>query len=973
MFRAGGVVSSLSHVHHEVPLMLSFRRSASALAVVLFAGALSIPAVTAEAGPKPTRPAKAVKVDIDFQEFKLANGLRVIVHTDRKAPVVAVNVWYHVGSKNEPNGRSGFAHLFEHLMFQASENHKGEYFTPFEQAGATNQNGTTNQDRTNYFENVPTTALDMALWMESDRMGHLLGAIDQPVLDEQRGVVQNEKRQGENQPYGQAYQLLLAASYPDGHPYHHTTIGSMNDLNAAKLDDVKNWFKSWYGPNNAVLVLAGDIDLATAKAKVTRYFGDIAATAAVPKMKPQIAARTKTTRQEITDAVPQARVTRMWNVPQFGTVDADQLRLLAHVLGGARASRLDRRLVHLDKLVDSTSAYVQSAELGGLFFMSADIKQGVDPAAVEKAMDEELKKLLASGPTAEELAGARTVAKANFVRGIERIGGFGGKADALAQCAVFVGKADCFRTSLATIEKATPAALKAVGKKWLSKGDHVLLVKAGERKPLEEAPAVADLPPTKVPPAAKGLKTVKSDVDRSAGVPATATFPPLVFPRLERATLTNGLKVVLAARPGLPIVQLSLEVEGAGFASDPAKAQGTASFAMGMLGEGAGDYDALAFGDRVEALGASLGTGASLDGASIYLSALKENLDPSLALFADVLLRPRFEDKEVERVRAQWLAGIKQEKARPQTLTRRLVRPLLYGEGHPYGAPASGTGTEAAITGLKRDDLAAFVTTRLRPDTATLIVVGDTTLAEIQPKLERALAAWQATGAAKAAAAIPVVKLPAKPRVFLIDQPGAIQANVLVSQIMPSSKDPNAISLEIANSVLGGEFSSRLNMNLREDKHWAYGAYSGLADALGQRTWAASAAVQTDKTVDSIKEMKKEIEQYAAGKAPAKADEVSKIQNNEIRGLPGSYETAAAVMGTIGDIIRYGRPDDWAAQRAAKIQGLTVAQVNAAAGAIKPTAMTWVIVGDLKKIEQGVRGLNLGEVKVLDADGKVVR
>jgi len=948
--------------------MLNRLRSATALATLLTAALVGVQ--PAAAGPKGGKPAK-VAVDIPYAEFKLANGLRVLVHTDRKAPVVAVNVWYHVGSKEEPKGRSGFAHLFEHLMFQGSENHKGEYFEPFELAGATNQNGTTNTDRTNYFENVPTTALDMALWMESDRMGHLLGAIDQAALDEQRGVVQNEKRQGQNQPYGQTFELLQAASYPEGHPYHHTTIGSMNDLNAATLDDVKNWFKSWYGPNNAVLVLAGDIDVATAKEKVTRYFGDIAPTASVPKMKPMVAGRTTSTRAEITDQVPQTRLYRVWNVPQFGAAEADQLDLFAHVLGGARSSRLDRRLLHQDKLVDNVSATVWSSELGSMFLVQADIKQGVDPATVEKAIDEELKKLVADGPTADELAGAKTVAKAGFIRGIERIGGFGGKADVLAQCAVFTGKPSCFRDSLATTEKATAAQLKAVGKKWLSKGDHTLLIKPGERKPLEEAPAVTGLPPSKVAPPAKGLKTVKTDVDRSKGVPQTATFPDLVFPPLERATLSNGLKVVLASRPGLPLVQMSLEVAGAGVASDSAKAQGLASFAMGMLDEGAGDYDALALGDRIEALGANLGVGAGLDSATVYLSALKDNLDPSLGLFADVLLRPRLDAKEVERVRAQWLAGIKQEKARPQTLARRIGRVLLYGDGHPYANQPSGT--EAAVAAFTRQDLVEWVIRRLRPDAATLIVVGDTTLAEIQPKLEAALAGWKAPAGAAPAAAIPAVKLPAKPRVFLLDQPGAVQANILVGQLVPSSKDSGAVELEIANSVLGGEFSSRLNMNLREDKHWAYGSYSGLQDALGQRTWVASAAVQIDKTVDSMKELQKEIGQYVTGKVPAKPEEVAKIQSTEIRGLPGSYETAAAVMGTIGEIVRYGRPDDWAAQRAKKIAGLTPATVNAATAAFKPDSMTWIVVGDLSKIEAGIRALKLGDVKVLDADGKVVR
>jgi len=338
---------------------------------------------------------RGIAVDIPYEQFTLPNGLRVLVHTDRKAPIVAVNIWYHVGSKEEPLGRSGFAHLFEHLMFQGSENHKGEFFVPFEMVGATDQNGTTNTDRTNYFENVPTTALDVALWMESDRMGHLLGALDQGLLDEQRGVVQNEKRQGENNPYGQAFTMIAKATYPDGHPYHHTTIGSMNDLNAATLDDVKNWFKSWYGPNNAVLVLAGDIDLATAKDKVTKYFGDIKPTATVPKLKTAVAQRTTATRESATDNVPQTRIYKVWNVPQFGTVENTRLDLLQEVLAGSQASRLNKRLKFTDKSVDRVQSFVAGRELAGQFQIQVDVKPGTDASKVEAAIDEEIAKLLA--------------------------------------------------------------------------------------------------------------------------------------------------------------------------------------------------------------------------------------------------------------------------------------------------------------------------------------------------------------------------------------------------------------------------------------------------------------------------------------------------------------------------------------------------------------------------------------------------
>ena len=913
---------------------------------------------------------EVAEVDIAYEEFTLPNGLRVIVHEDHKAPIVAVNIWYHVGSKDEPKGRSGFAHLFEHLMFQASENHEGEFFTPFEMVGATDQNGTTNSDRTNYFQNVPTTALDMALWMESDRMGHLLGAVDQAALDEQRGVVQNEKRQGLNQPYGQVWEKLGEALYPEGHPYHHSTIGSMADLNAASLDDVKQWFRAWYGPNNAVLVLAGDIDVETAKRKVAKYFGDIPAGPTMAQPPVDVARRPADTREVMEDNVPQARVYRAWNVAAANTTDIDRLHLFSQVLGGSATSRLDKRLVHGDKLADSVSTFVGESQLGSNFLVMANVKEGVEPATIEAIIEEEVRKLVEEGPTAEELEQAKTVIRAGFIRGIERIGGFGGKADVLAACEVFAGDPGCFRDTLDTIEDTTAADLQAVGREWLGDGDHTLVVVPGERTPLAEDEAVTPAP-FDLPEVDPQYTTTESTVDRSAGVPVPDAFPDLKFPDLQRTTLSNGIGVILAERHDVPVVQMSFLFQG-GYKADPSDGLGTSSFAMGMLDEGAGDMGALEFRAAAEALGAQLGAGASLDGTSAYLSALKENLDPSLALFADMLQEPRFDQAEIDRVKASWIAGIKQEKARPNGAALRELPPLLYGEGHAYAIPFSGTGTEASIASLTRDDLVDYHHAWIRPSDATLVVVGDTTLGEVKPLLEKHFGDWNVTGDAPAPVDVARVDLPDQPRVFLIDQPGAVQANIFVGQLMPSTRDEGATELDIANAVLGGEFSSRLNMNLREDKHWAYGSYSFVSDAQGQRPWIAFAPVQIDKTVESLAELKREITEYATGATPPTAEEVAKIQATNIRGLPGAYETAGSVMGTIAGIVRYDRPDDYVLQRRAEIESLTPAQVAEAAAAIDPSALTWVVVGDLDTIEAPIRALDLGTVTIVDADGNPV-
>lgn len=936
------------------------RRALCSLALGLsIAGALLAPPLLA---------ADAPAVDIAHDSFTLPNGLRVVVHTDRKAPIVAVNIWYHVGSKDEPAGRSGFAHLFEHLMFQRSEHHDGEFFDPFRAVGATDQNGTTNTDRTNYFQNVPTTALDMALWMESDRMGHLLGAIDQAALDEQRGVVQNEKRQRENQPYGQVWEKLTRALYPASHPYGHSVIGSMNDLEAASLDDVRQWFHAWYGPNNAVLVLAGDIDVATAKEKVAKYFGHIPAGPTMAQPRTDVGKRAETTREVMQDKVPQPRIYRVWNVPEAGSAELDHLQMLGYVLGGAKSSRLDARLLHGEKLVDNISTMAGASQLGSNFYLVATVKDGVDPEKVEAIIDEEIARLVAEGPTADELERARTMIRAGFIRGIERIGGFGGKADVLAECAVYAGDPGCFREQLANVESATARDLMQAGARWLGDGSHTIVVEPGARTPLAEEPAAVP-EPFELPDPDPKYTTTPAAVDRSLGVPRTTEFPELKFPALQRATLRNGSTVILAERHEIPVVQLSYEFHG-GHSSDPEGGAGTADFALDLLDEGAAGIGALEFANRAEALGASLGAGAAQDGGNAYLSALKEHLDPSLALFADMLRRPNYDPAEIERIRATWIAGIRQQKAQPAGMAMRVLPALLYGETHPYGPP--GSGTEASISALDRDDLLAFHRRWVRPENATVIVVGDTTLEEIVPALDRHFGDWSGEGEAPAAVAVPQVPLPETPRVFLIDQPGAVQANIFVAQVAPPTTDPGAIALEMANGVVGGDFTARLNMNLREDKHWSYGARSSLGGALGQRQWTVSAPVQIDKTGESIAEIQRELAEFASGERPPTQAEVERVKAIQTLSLPGAYETAWSVMGTIGGIVRFGRPDDYVFQRKARVEAMTPAQVAEAARTLRPGALTWVVVGDLEQTEAPVRALGLGEVQVIDADGQPV-
>ncbi|MEZ5485078.1 MAG: pitrilysin family protein [Lysobacteraceae bacterium] len=892
--------------------------------------------------------AKSQTVDIPYETFTLDNGLRVVVHEDRKAPIVTVNVWYHVGSKDEKPGKTGFAHLFEHLMFQGSENYQDEFFKPFEKVGATGQNGTTWLDRTNYFQNVPTTALDMALWMESDRMGHFEGAITQELLDEQRGVVQNEKRQGENQPHGKFFETMQRYSFPEGHPYRWETIGSMDDLNAASLDDVKEWFAEYYGPNNAVLVLAGDIDVATAKQKAQQYFGDIPAGPPVDRIDTWVAPRSESRRVMMQDRVAQSRVAMSWNVAELGNPELVPLDLFASILGGGKTSRLYKRLVYTDQIADSASAGVMGFELASLFMIQADVKQGVDPAKVEQAIREELARLLRDGPTAAELERAQTAGRASLVRGVERVGGFGGKAQVLAQCMVYQDDPGCFRVEQQQADSATPVQLKQAANKWLSSGDLTIQT---------------DPFPT--------YSNADKGVDRSTGVPEVNEFPDLSFPALERATLKNGMEVILARRSSIPVVNVELLFD-AGYAADQGGKPGTASFTMDMLDEGSKTRGPLELAAEAESLGARLWAGASLDDAQVGVSALTGNLRPSLALLSDMVRNPAFDEAEFKRVQAQRLAGIAREKTQPASMAMRILPPLLYGDGHAYAMPMTGSGTEDALAAMTPDDLRQYQQNWLRPDNARLLVVGDTTLDAVLPELERAFGDWKAPATPKPVKRIDKVALPDAPRVFIMDKPGSVQSMIIAGELAPSTAAPNYLETETMNDVLGGTFTARLNMNLREDKSWAYGAYSFLVNALGQRPMMLWAPVQTDKTLDSIKEIQKELAAYIGDK-PATAEEIAKIKAKDVRSLPGQFETASAVLGAIEGMQLYGRPDDYVSTLKSRIEAQDDDAIRAAAREIiQPNRFTWVIVGDRSQIEQPIRELMGESVQVIDTDGKIV-
>ena len=949
----------LTRMSRRLPLMLGL----SALAFAPLGSAAQAAPATA-AAPAPLSSLVSA-VDIPYQEFRLPNGLRVIVNTDRKAPIVAVSVWYHVGSRFEPAGKTGFAHLFEHLMFYGSENADGPFFGRLEDIGATDWNGTTWFDRTNYFETVPTGALDRALFLESDRMGHLLGAVTQTKLDAQRGVVQNEKRMGENEPYGLVEYAQLAGMLPEGHPYRHSTIGSMADLNAASLADVQSWFKTHYGPNNATLVLAGDIDVPTAKAKVEKWFGNIASGPAPQDLDATVPTLDKDVEKVMHDNVAATRLYRNWIVPGVNSPDLQQLDLALSVFGGLGSSRLDNILVRDEKVAVAVKASIQPFEKLSMVEITVDVKPGQDPVAVGKRLDALLADYLAKGPSADEVLRAATQQLSGTIGGLEKVGGFSGKAVTLAEGAVYSDDPGKYKKDLAIYAAATPASVSAAARKWLGRPVFRLTVSPGERSAQDNALAGNA-------PSGSATMHPAHFRDPNGPAPKAGTPPPptkvaeppiepvkdLVFPPVERAKLSNGMSVVFSRRATVPVVKVSVAFD-AGNAADNRQKLGTAALTTALLDEGTTSRNSVQISEEQERLGAGISAANSMDATNVGLYALKPNLDASLGLLADIIRNPAFDPKEVERLRSQMLTRIAAEKTQPMAIAQRMLPPLLYGQAHPYGIPFTGSGTESGVKAVTRADLVAFHDTWMRPDNATIFATGDTTLAELLPLLEKRFGDWKAPALAKGAKLFRMDRMMRPSRIVLIDKPQSPQSMILAGQLTNKSGTDNPVTLITANEVLGGSTTSRLTMDLREAKGWAYGAGTGMPGVKETIPLLVYAPVQTDKTGESIIAARQDIKDFLTSKGTTQAERDQTI-NGQILSLPGSFETSSDLLSAMMRNNLLGRPDDYYATLPATYRAITAAQMDQAAReAINPDRLIWVVVGDAKLVKPQLDAVGL--------------
>jgi predicted Zn-dependent peptidase len=924
--------------------------------------ALLASAVTAQDTPRPAAEAAPLaelvqEVEIPFETFTLLNGLTTIVHTDRKAPLVGVTIYYRVGSKHEPRGRTGFAHLFEHLMFGGSENVEN-FDIPLEAAGSTSTNGSTWYDRTNYVETVPTGALDLALFMESDRMGYLLGAVTQDKLDKQRSVVQNEKRQGDNQPYGLVEYKLSDGLLPVGHPYRHSTIGSMADLEAASLTDVRQWFTGNYAPNNVVVALAGDIDAATARPIVERWFGDIPAGPEVRKVAAEPVALTAPVREEMTDQVPVTRVIRAWVGPELTSPDAVPLAVGLHVLGGLASSRLDNVLVRGEQLAVSVTASAQQHEQIDFLQAQMDVKPGIDAAVAEKRFDEVIAELVAEGPTQDEVTRAATQFVSSQIGSLEEVGGFSGKGATLAEGLLYAGDPAHYKAELERLAALTPAEVRDALQRWLGRPSYTLAVIPGERT--EDGALMGGwgdegtVPPPEPDPKAP-VEATRTAPPRQA--PPVAPVAELTFPEVEHARLSNGIEVTLARRMTIPKISLALTFD-AGTAADGAERAGTQSLMMELLKEGTTSRSTLEIAVEEERLGAAIGTGTSTDSSTVTMTALTANLVPSLELMADIARNPAFAPAEVARVKGQRLAAIAQEQADPRGLASRAVGPLVYGEAHPYGSVGA-SGKPAVIQALTPERLAGEHRKWLRPDTARFTVVGDVTMAELLPALERTFADWTSPAEPKPVKNLTVATPQPARKLVVIDRPNSPQSVLLLARVLPLNGTQQGLeALELANEVIGAGFLSRLNTELREEKGWTYGISSSLSGVVGPRRLSVFTPVQSDRTADSIRLILEQMEVFAAGGQGVNQTELQRVTDGNIRALPNSFQTNGQVLGALVTNRLLGRPDDYQSRLPEIYRAIGAQAIDTAAGQyLSPENLAIIVVGDRKQIDEQLKTL----------------
>ena len=893
---------------------------------------------------------------INVKQYKLKNGLTVVMHQDHSTPITAVGVFYHVGSKNETPGRTGFAHLFEHMMFQGSKNYQSDYLSAMQDLGA-NVNGTTNEDRTWYYEVVPSNFLERALYLEADRMGGLLDAMTQEKLDNQRDVVKNERRRGvDNVPYGTMNERILEILYPEGHPYRWDVIGSMDDLSAASMEDVKSFFRQYYVPNNTVLSLAGDFDEKQAMAWVNKYFGPIKPAKGITRPNPAQPQLTSVIRKQYEDPFATApRVAMVWPTGKEYSPDEPALDILGSVLSGGRGSRLQSNLLYKNELVTNIGAGNGTLEVAGTFQITATARQGKSLDDIEREINSEIEKIKKDGVSADEVSRALTQRDAQAIYGLQTVQGKGSR---IATYQAYLNQPNYFQADIDRYRKVTPEDVKRVANKYLV-ANHIVMSYVPAKTP--PAAGRADRPAT--------TSSKKSDpalaAKQEAMLPKGGPDPQLVLPKIEKMQLANGLNVWVVQHHELPIVSMNLVING-GAAVEKGDKSGVASMTSSMLNQGTKTRSALELSNGLQAIGASVGPSAGWDSSNVSMQTLTKNLDKALDYYSDVIMNPAFPDAEFRSLKGRVMNGFRQRKANATTLGGIVYDKVLYGD-QVYGRQL--TGDEKSLPGISRDDVADFYNAYYRPNNSTLIVVGDVQPADIKTRLEKAFSNWKPGEVRQPTFA--EQRMMARPAIYLVDKPGAVQSYVTVGQVGVERSNPDFYALQVMNSILGAGSGGRIFMNLREDKGYTYGAYSRFAYRKGAGPFSASGEIQTVSTKEAVQEFMNELNGIR-GSRPVTPKELEANKQALIRRYPSGFETPGGISGQLANLVTYGLPDSYFNDYISRVNSVTIADVNRVANKyLDPSKMAIVIVGDRKTIEPGLKELGY-PITFLDPDGKPV-
>lgn len=937
------------------------RRVVSAVSVpVLICSNLSIlPAFSQSARQTTDQAASKPAVSIPFEKYRLNNGLEVILSPDHRLPLVAVNLWYHVGAANERADRTGFAHLFEHMMFEGSR-HVGAkaHFKHLEAAGASTVNGSTVFDRTNYFETLPSNQLELALWLESDRMGFLLDTLDSEKLKNQRDVVRNERREGENYPYQLAEEVMFHELFPKPHPYYAKVIGSHADIEAARLSDVRDFFKQYYCPNNASLVIAGDFDRDKTRALVEKYFGSLKAGPAVPPIvvtTPPIASEKRVT---VTDQVVLPRVYMAWITPgvyKAGDAEAD---LVSQILGQGKSSRLYKNLVYEKQLAQDVWARNHSAALGSVFMITATARSGVKIEELEKALNAELAEFNKNGPTQEELEGARNVIETDMVRRLERLNGV---ADKLNQYNHYVGDPDYLARDIERYERASIADLKAVTSQYLQNNSRVVVYAVPGKKVIDDVPRTTSDQEKGTTPTAE----TSSVEPWRANPPAKGPDPSLVLPVPSCFQLDNGLKVYLTERHNLPVVSTMLTVLS-GNASSPAGKPGLASFTGKMLEYGTEKRSASKVADELEQVGTDLHIGVNADRSDFDIITMTKTTERAFDVLSDLVCRPVFDEKEIERLRADRLTSLLQEKDSPDDVARRVMYKVLYGDNCPYGCVEEGT--PESVKAITRDDLLGFYRREYTPANSALFITGDLNPAQARALAEKYFGQWK--GSAVTRPRFDVRECDRR-TVYLVNKEAAPQTTLKVACVTLSRNNPDWVPADVMNTLLGGMFSSRLNMNLREKNGYTYGVHAWFADRRAPGPYNINTEVRTDITAPAVSEIFKEIERMKA--SPPDATELRNAKNNMALSLSGQFETTRDVNYMLNDLFVFDLPLGYYSTLPDRINAVTDRDVVRIVDRyLNPQKMSVIAIGDRAKIKPELSKLNLGKIQELDCDANPI-